>query len=87
MRKDGRSGIDIVKAEAETVAGPRTEPQIAWPRNSAGEYTTIDAQMSETTEIDRQRCAIALAIQGQVIASGQAWLRGERDTISVWSTS
>ena len=55
--------LDNVKAEAETVAGPRTEPQITWPRNSVGEYTTIAELMSEATETDRQRCAIALAIQ------------------------
>jgi hypothetical protein len=52
-----------VKAEAETVAGPRTERQITWPRNSVGEHTTIAELMSETTETDRQRCALALAIQ------------------------
>jgi hypothetical protein len=64
---DRQASINVlVKAEAETVAGPGTEPQITWPRNSVGEYTTIAALMSEATETDRQRCAITLAIQAYV---------------------
>jgi hypothetical protein len=55
--------LDNVKAEAETVAGPRTELQITWPRNRVGESTSIAELMSEATETDRQRYAIALAIQ------------------------
>src|ERR1700733_1976098 len=42
--------LDNVKAEGETLAGPRTEPQIRWPRNGVGEYTTIAELMSEATE-------------------------------------
>ena len=93
--------LDNVKAEAETVAGPRTEPQIRWPRNSVGEYTTIAELMSEATETHRRLCAEVLAIQAYI------WIRhavnrraaiphslrakpgfgGERVTISVWSNS
>ena len=58
--------LDNVKAEAETVAGPRTEPQITWPRNSVGEYTTIAELMSEATATDRPRGAIAFAIQADI---------------------
>ena len=93
--------LDNVKAEAETVAGPRTEPQITWPRNSVGEYTTIAELMSEATETDRQRCAIALAIQAYIriryaVSRRAAILHSlrakpgfgiERVTISVWSNS
>jgi hypothetical protein len=47
--------LDDVKAEAETVAGLRTKPQITWPRNSVGEYTTIAELMSGAAETNRRR--------------------------------
>src|ERR1700722_17325739 len=47
----------------------RTEPQITWPRNSVGEYTTIAELMSEATATDRPRGAIAFAIQADI------WIR------------
>ena len=61
--------IDNVKPEAEVVGDQRTGLQVTWPRNGVGEYVTIAELMSETTESDGRRRAIALAIQAYI------WIR------------
>jgi hypothetical protein len=41
--------LDKVKPQAGMVADQRTELQITWPRNGAGDYATIVELMHEAT--------------------------------------
>jgi hypothetical protein len=41
--------LDKAKPEAGRVADQRTELQVTWPRNGAGDYATIAELMSKAT--------------------------------------